>query len=590
MVQRLSALSLAMAASLMLAGCLGSGSSSQSSKSGSAITSIAISPQNSAVTVGKTLQYSAVATYGDGSTKDITSTGTWGVSDSNLATVNSGVVTGVKIGVVNVAVASGGVRAVSLLNVTTKSFNQGSLNGAYALTLTAQTSQARFEVGSINADGQGNFSGIEDINTAKGVTQAVAASGTYQVGADGRGSLTLNTAGLAARTFHFVLSANSAATGDNNAHLIQFDKAGTATGMLIKQDSTAFKNSSLANHLYIFRVGGLDATKSPNSTVGEFSVDAAGTSVSSGEEDENDNGTINAGAGANTAMTISSGSIGSVDPNTGRATLSLVEGGSTSSFAIYVISATRMEIVGLDSTQMHSGEAEAQGTLPASPAAGTYTLNTEIGGIRGQFWIMGEVQVDSLGFVTQLAQNQDGGLALTYANPGYNFSVDTAGRGFLQENTTHGFHAFVVYMVSGVKFYVIDVDDAHAGSGIAELQQSGVDGFSTATLNNSFVLSIADTSDGNLAIVGQVVADGAGHLTGIMDVSQPQAGNPSQLTVSTVALIGTYAPPQSSGLTAGSASDLGSGLQSYVMYLDSSSKALFLGISPGDVNGSLMLQ
>ena len=154
MVQRLSALSLAMAASLMLAGCLGSGSSSQSSKSGSAITSIAISPQNSAVTVGKTLQYSAVATYGDGSTKDITSTGTWGVSDSNLATVNSGVVTGVKIGVVNVAVASGGVRAVSLLNVTTKSFNQGSLNGAYALTLTAQTSQARFEVGSINADGQ----------------------------------------------------------------------------------------------------------------------------------------------------------------------------------------------------------------------------------------------------------------------------------------------------------------------------------------------------------------------------------------------------------------------------------------------------
>ena len=73
-------------------------------------------------------------------------------------------------------------------------------------------------------------------------------------------------------------------------------------------------------------------------------------------------------------------------------------------------------------------------------------------------------------------------------------------------------------------------------------------------------------------------------------MSQPQAGNPSQLTVSTVALIGTYAPPQSSGLTAGSASDLGSGLQSYVMYLESSSKALFLGISPGDVNGSLMLQ
>jgi hypothetical protein len=590
MVRRLLALLLALSVSAILAGCMGSSGSSQTNNPPPTITSISLTPQNSAVTVGKTLQFSAQATYSDGSTKDITSAATWATSDTTLATVSSGVVTGVKIGVVEVGVGSGTIKATALLNVTTKSFNQGSLNGFYAFTLTAETNQARFEVGSIKADGTGNFSGVVDINAAAGVTQAVAVTGTYTIMADGRGSLSLNTAGEPARTFHFVLSANSATQSDNNGQLIQFDKSGTAAGVLLKEDPTTFRNTSLASHPYVFRLGGLDSMQNPASIIGQFSVDASGTTVSSGEEDENDNNTVNNGAGPTNAMSISSGSIGSVDPNTGRATLSLTVGGSTSNFAIYVVDASQVEIVGLDAAPMLSGEAEQQITpLPSSLTPGGYTLATEIGGIRGQYWIMGQLQVGSTGQITGLIQNQDGGLVLNFT-PNGTFTLGANGRGSLQENTNQGARAFTVYMVSAARLYVLQTDDAHADSGIVELQQSGPDGFSTGTLNNSFVINAADTSDGNLGIVGEVVADGAGHLIGMVDVSQPQAGNPSQLTVSTVALIAGYSQPLSSGLANGVANAPGSGLQNFVLYLDSSNKALMLGISPTDVNGSLVLQ
>jgi Big-like domain-containing protein len=255
MRSRLLGLLLTLSVSVAPVGCLGSGAT-QPSKAVT-ITSISLTPANGAVTVGKTLQYSAQATYSDGSTKDITSSATWATSDSSIATVSSsGLLTGVKLGLAQVGVGEGGKQTSVLLNVTTKHFNQGSLNGDYAFTLTSETSQPRFEVGSIKADGAGNISGIEDINSATGVTQAVSLTGSYTVLADGRGSLTLNTAGQAARTFHFALSANSATAGDNNGQLIQFDKAGTAAGVLLKQDSSALQNTSLATHAYVFRVGG----------------------------------------------------------------------------------------------------------------------------------------------------------------------------------------------------------------------------------------------------------------------------------------------------------------------------------------------
>jgi hypothetical protein len=380
---------LALSLSVALSGCLGTGSSSPQSKTGPTVTSISLSPQNSAVTAGKTLQFSAQATYSDGSSHDITSSATWQTSDSTVATVSGGNVSGIKPGVIQVKVSSGTgagvVSATVILNVTSKNFNKASLKGSYAFSLTtALTSpNLQFETGSFNADGNGNITGVEDMNGPSGAAKDVSLSGSYSITADGRGILKLATSGQSARTLRFVLSANSATPGDNNGALIEFDGAHNALGTLEKQDSSAFANTALANHSYVFRTGGLDASGHPMASIGIFTIDSSGTTVSGGTEDINDNGTINNGAGAANAVSVTGGSISTLDGSSGRASLSLTTSAGTSTYEIYVVSASKIEVVGVGTNPL-VGHAEMQlQPAPTSISAGGYLLQTDIGGLPG---------------------------------------------------------------------------------------------------------------------------------------------------------------------------------------------------------------
>ena len=65
----------------------------------SALVSIAVTPTNSFLTLGKTQQFTAIGTYGDGSTQDLSNTATWSSSASNLATIsNAGFTSAVSAG------------------------------------------------------------------------------------------------------------------------------------------------------------------------------------------------------------------------------------------------------------------------------------------------------------------------------------------------------------------------------------------------------------------------------------------------------------------------------------------------------------
>src|SRR5690348_8289908 len=83
-----------------LAGCgLVSNSSPKTPPTPPTITSISLSPQNSAVTVGKNLQLQAMGTFSDGTHQDISATAGWACSNTALATVKAGLVNGVSPGV-----------------------------------------------------------------------------------------------------------------------------------------------------------------------------------------------------------------------------------------------------------------------------------------------------------------------------------------------------------------------------------------------------------------------------------------------------------------------------------------------------------
>jgi hypothetical protein len=560
------------------------------------VTSIAVSPSNSAVSVGKSLQLKAKATLSDGSTKDITSTASWGSTDTSVATVSSGTVKGLKFGLISIKVHSGSANASTLVNVTQKNFSNGSLKGSYVFRITTPLSAGalQLELGSIKADGSGNITGVEDLNSSSGVQTEVSLKGTYSVLSDGRGTLKLDTTGLSSRTFHFVLSSNSgASTSDNNAYLVQFDGNSVASGTLKTQDTSAFQNSSLSNNTYVFRVGGSDPTQKSVSTVGEFTTDASGMNITGGTEDVNDNGVMNNGNGGSNPVSVTAGTIGAVDAATGRATVSMTAH-TAKNLVLYMVSSSAVELLGTDAQVTVTGTAEKQTSpLPSALGPGGYAFSADSGGIPGQFWMIGQFQVDSTGAVTGLTQNQAGGVALSFAIPTGTTSVGANGRGTLKENTTHGTFTFDFYLISANKMYLLQPDDSHAASGTIQLQEPGPEGFGTGTLNNTFVFGatgVLQTGTGNISVIAQVVADGAGHLTGVEDVSQPQPGNPSQVSTSTVAFSANYLTPSTAGATQGTVSTPGAGVQTLDLYLVSSSKALMLGLAPGTVDGALVLQ
>src|SRR5262245_11513507 len=95
MIRRLALLIVAAASAAALVAC------SNSTSPSATLQSIAIS--GTAPARGSSVQFTATATYSDGSTRDVTSTATWSTSDSTIATVTAvGLVTGVADGTASI--------------------------------------------------------------------------------------------------------------------------------------------------------------------------------------------------------------------------------------------------------------------------------------------------------------------------------------------------------------------------------------------------------------------------------------------------------------------------------------------------------
>ncbi|MFM5535667.1 Ig-like domain-containing protein [Aeromonas veronii] len=83
------------------------------------ISDISISPQNASLPKGMALQYSASATYDDGSSLDITELATWSSNAKSIATVNHvGVVSGLEEGVATITATFNGKKVETTINVS----------------------------------------------------------------------------------------------------------------------------------------------------------------------------------------------------------------------------------------------------------------------------------------------------------------------------------------------------------------------------------------------------------------------------------------------------------------------------------------
>jgi trimeric autotransporter adhesin len=189
----------AIAAAVSMWACSG-----MSSSSANKLTSIAVTPANPPIAVGGTIQFTAMGTFSDGSTRSLPGA-SWTSSAIDVATISAaGLATGVAPGTTTITATSGGVNGATTLSVevvpTLVSIVVGPANPSLVVGSTLQfTATGTFNDGSIkNVTGSVMWSSsapdIASISTGglatgavSGVTTITASSGSI----NGTTSLTI---------------------------------------------------------------------------------------------------------------------------------------------------------------------------------------------------------------------------------------------------------------------------------------------------------------------------------------------------------------------------------------------------------------
>src|SRR6266481_1077159 len=153
--------------------------------------------------------------------------------------------------------------------------NNAEMNGSYAFTFTGisgngTVSSVYGAVGRFTADGAGNVTNGElDTNTVGGGAVAQTFTGTYSIGADNRGVMTLSIGARLA----FAMVANG------NAQFIKFDASGGAgtigSGTMEKSDTTAYSTARITGD-YAFGAAGFDNANNRAAIEGRFTSNGTG--------------------------------------------------------------------------------------------------------------------------------------------------------------------------------------------------------------------------------------------------------------------------------------------------------------------------
>lgn len=224
----------------------------------------------------------------------------------------------------------------------TSSFSNSSLLGDYVfLSGGVSTLGPIASAGRFSANGSGGISsGISDENDAGMVSENIAFTGTYNISSNGRGTAALTTA-LGTSNFAFYL------VSGGQAFFLQTDIFAVTTGTVTAQAGTPFTTASVSGS-FGFGIGGVTIV-GPIDLSGQLTANGAGTI--SGTEDVNDAGTLSQDVSLSGSYAVASN---------GRGTATLTTPGGTSQLRFYVVSASGVLLVGVDSTEVLLGAAGKQ--------------------------------------------------------------------------------------------------------------------------------------------------------------------------------------------------------------------------------------
>jgi large repetitive protein len=424
------------------------------------------------------------------------------------------------------------------ISITAGSANPNSLlRGAYAFFFSGfDTQGVVLATGQFTADGAGNISsGTEDMNRVSGASINAALSGTYTLGTDGRGTLTLtatNTLTNQKLTAIYQLVLDS--TG--NARFLENDTGSTTPpplptrgeGIIKPQVGSSFSAANFSGN-YAFAFSGQDLTTAPAALVGVVHADGA-SSFSPGTLDFND-------AGLYSPAVPTSGNFSS-SSTAGRVVATLVfqipsSAQVTLNFICYFVSPGDLFVIEIDTTDATHPKIGGEMILQNPSVVFDNTALSGGSVISGT----GLDSPNASAFVGLLAPNGSGSATVNFnQNDGGTISQGTLIPGtYLM--TTNGRVEFTGFGALGPRMaaaYLTGVNqgflvgsDKTATVGLLENQTGGP--FSAASVMGSYALSAPAPADNSVSsIIGQTTANGTGTMQGVVDEVDSSGQNPAE--------------------------------------------------------------
>jgi hypothetical protein len=380
--------------------------------------------------------------------------------------------------------------------------------------------------GHFHADASGNITdGVEDPSGS-------SFTGTYTLGSDGRGSLTIVSA-QGTSTYHLTVDALG-----NKGKFIKFDVPSTVgptpggTGYFELQDKEAFSQSALVGS-YAMGVSGTLPFETLGdwtslAAVGRFSVGNAGA-LSNGKMDMSVFACILCGPKVATNATLN-GSFSAPSSSTGRGTVALALSPAPSgvvgnwNFAYYVISSDKIILVQTDAVMKLSGEIRRQsGSFSAASFSGPSIFHMT-GVDRSDFGAglpiaaVGQMVPDGNGSVTGIADDNQYQGARNEEFSG-SYTVESDGRSTMALQLGPGnTEAVTAYFFGQNEAFLTRIAGPFVLFGSIKPQTAGP--FTSASISGTFPTATgAPTGEEAENASGLTNFDGAGAITSTMDIT-----------------------------------------------------------------------
>jgi hypothetical protein len=467
--------------------------------------------------------------------------------------------------------------------------NDTKLNGDYAFSFSGvngngTTSSAFGAVGRFTADGAGNLTNGELVTNGvgAGATSAQPFTGTYSIGADNRGVMTLNFSGSSSK-LAFAMLANG------NARFIEFDAAGGSgtigSGTMEKADPTAYSAARITGD-YAFGAAGFDNGNNRAAIEGRFTSNGAGTLINAA-------GDVN-GYGTDYPMTFTAANYAVTNAATGRGTMHLAFtfGGTpdTMNFVFYIVNAGKLFVMESDpvttATPLLNGTVVQQ-QVPAGGFSNASLNGNLVISLTGHS-ACGTVSGIPKAVAGLLTTDGSGALSLTYdenfcsapnsvTGAAGTYSVASNGRASI----TIGGYSLVAYLLNANQVFLF-VSDSNVLFGVGEPQAAV--SFTNSILKGTYAGYATNPVSFKVAVFsGEFAADGAsptGNMAGTEDIDAPSG------PVSGAAFKATYSVASSPTNGRGSMAVTSGTGGNAIIYMISPSK--FVAVSQNDPNPAIL--